>query len=76
MPSSETLLLFSGAALTALGTTFVVLGLVTDGLYALAAGWIGGRLRRSPTLTHRSETAAGVTYLGLGLTTALSGNPR
>jgi threonine/homoserine/homoserine lactone efflux protein len=60
----------------ALGATFVLLGLITDGIYALAAGWIGGRLRRSPALTRRSETAAGVTYLGLGLTTALSGNPR
>jgi threonine/homoserine/homoserine lactone efflux protein len=58
-----------------LGATFVVLGLVTDGAYALAAGWIGGRLRQSTKVTRRSETAAGVTYLGLGLTTALSGNP-
>jgi len=57
-----------------LGATFVVLGLITDGTYALAAGWIGGHLRRSPRVSRRAETTAGVTYLGLGLTTALSGN--
>jgi threonine/homoserine/homoserine lactone efflux protein len=59
--------------LIALGITFILLGLVTDSVYALAAGWIGTRLRTSPSASRRSETAAGVTYIGLGLTTALSG---
>lgn len=59
--------------LIALGMTFILLGLVTDSVYALAAGWIGTRLRTSPSASRRSETAAGVTYIGLGLTTALSG---
>lgn len=58
----------------ALGSLFVLIGLVTDGLYAFAAGAIGRRLRRSPSAAHRSETAAGVIYLGLGATTALSGS--
>jgi len=54
---------------------FIALGLVTDSAYALAGGWIGERLRRSPSATRRSETTAGAIYIGLGLTTALSGRP-
>lgn len=59
----------------ALGVLFIGIGLVTDGIYALGGGWIGGRLRRSPPLARRSETTAGAIYIGLGLTTALSGRP-
>lgn len=58
-----------------LGATFVVLGLVTDSAYALASGWLGARVRRSTTLGRRSETGAGVVYIGLGLATALAGRP-
>jgi threonine/homoserine/homoserine lactone efflux protein len=61
------------AQVISLGLLFIALGLVTDGAYALAGSWIGGRLRRSPRLARRSETTAGVVYLGLGLTTALAG---
>jgi len=61
--------------LIALGALFIALGLVTDGAYALAGGWIGDRVRRSPRATRRSETTAGAIYIGLGLTTALSGRP-
>ncbi|MEQ8841713.1 MAG: LysE family translocator [Acidimicrobiales bacterium] len=59
--------------LMTLGAVFVALGLVTDGVYALAGGWLGSRMRRSPRLARRSETTAGAVYLGLGLATALSG---
>jgi threonine/homoserine/homoserine lactone efflux protein len=58
--------------LVVLGVLFIALGLVTDGAYALAGGWIGGRLRRSPRLARRSETTAGTIYLGLGFATAMS----
>lgn len=58
--------------LVVLGVLFIGLGLVTDGAYALAGGWIGGRLRRSPRLARRSETTAGTIYLGLGFATAMS----
>jgi threonine/homoserine/homoserine lactone efflux protein len=61
------------AQVISLGLLFIALGLVTDGAYALAGSWIGGRLRRSPRLARRSETTAGVVYLSLGLTTALAG---
>ncbi len=57
-----------------LGTVFIVLGVVSDGAYALAGGWMGGRLRSSVRLRRRSNLLAGGTYLGLGALTALSGN--
>lgn len=59
--------------LAILGALFIGLGLVTDGFYALAGGWIGTRLRKSPKLQRRRDLAAGCTYLGLGAVTALSG---
>lgn len=62
------------AQVVVLGALFVAIGLVTDGLYAVTAGWIGRRLRRSPGAARRSETTAGAIYLGLGVTTALSGS--
>jgi len=52
-----------------LGFVFVGLGLVTDSLYALAAGTVGGLLRRRPrTLRYGS----GVVFIGLGATAALA----
>lgn len=57
-----------------LGLVFIALGLVSDGAFALAGGWLGARLRRSPTLRRRTDLVSGSTYLGLGLVTALSGN--
>ena len=62
----------SAAQVVVLGVVFIALGLVTDGAYALAGGWIGTRLRRSPRVARRSRTGTGVVYLGLGLTTALT----
>jgi len=61
-------------AVATLGAVFIALGLVTDGGYALAGGWIGVRLRRSPRLRRRKELVAGGTYLGLGAVAALSGH--
>ncbi|WP_326636386.1 LysE family translocator [Streptosporangium sp. NBC_01755] len=53
-----------------LGTTLLVLGLISDLIYAMAAGALGTRLRiRSTLLGHFS----GVVYLVLGVATALSG---
>jgi threonine/homoserine/homoserine lactone efflux protein len=51
-----------------LGLVFIGLGLVSDSLYALAAGTVGGLLRR------RREAlgyGSGVVYLGLGTAAAL-----
>jgi threonine/homoserine/homoserine lactone efflux protein len=52
-----------------LGLVFVALGLVTDSMYAVAAGTVGGLFRR-----HRRGTglASGVIFIGLGTAAALA----
>lgn len=57
-----------------LGAVFICLGLVSDSSFALAGGWVGGRLRRSSRLQLRKDLVAGITYLGLGAATAFSGS--
>ncbi|MFC5815244.1 LysE family translocator [Nonomuraea harbinensis] len=53
-----------------LGLTLLMLGLISDVVYAVAAGALGGRLaRRARTLRYVS----GVVYLGLGVATAFAG---
>jgi threonine/homoserine/homoserine lactone efflux protein len=61
------------AAQTAtLGCCFILLGLLSDGTYALLGGALGGRLRRSRTARRRLDRASGVAYIGLGVTAASS----
>ncbi|MGB8360851.1 MAG: LysE family translocator [Acidimicrobiia bacterium] len=62
--------------LLALGLTFVCLGLVTDGLYALSAGTLGPRILGAPRIRRRKDIVAGAIYVTLGLTTALAGPHR
>jgi threonine/homoserine/homoserine lactone efflux protein len=57
-----------------LGLLFAVLGLVTDSLWALAAGTAGGLLRRSRRFVRVQRYVTGGVYLGLGVATALSGS--
>lgn len=56
-----------------LGLLYVGLALITDGMYALAAAslrrWLDGRVLRGPI----PQYASGAIYIGLGVTTALSG---
>jgi threonine/homoserine/homoserine lactone efflux protein len=53
-----------------LGLTLLVLGLISDMVYAVAAGSLGGRLaKRARALRYFS----GVVYLGLGVVTAFAG---
>lgn len=59
--------------LALLGALFIALGLLTDGIYALLGGWVGGHLRRSPQLQRRKDLVAGSAYLGLGVVTAFGG---
>ncbi len=66
----------STTQLLVLSAVFIGLGLCTDSGYALAGGWLGGRLRRSPALARRKDLVTGTTYLGLGLLTAFSGGHR
>ena len=56
-----------------LGLLYVGLALITDGMYVLIAsslrGWLGGNAMRGPL----PQYATGAIYIGLGLSTALSG---
>jgi threonine/homoserine/homoserine lactone efflux protein len=56
-----------------LGVLFALLGLVTDSLWALAAGTAGGVLRRSRRFVKAQRYVAGGVYIGLGVATALVG---
>lgn len=56
-----------------LGLVFVALGLVTDSLWALAAGTAGGVLRRSRRFATVQRFVTGTVYVGLGVATALAG---
>src|SRR5919201_6314876 len=57
-----------------LGVLFGSLGLVTDSLWALAAGTAGGLLRGSRRFLRTQRYIAGTVYIGLGVATAFSGS--
>ena len=57
-----------------LGGTFTVLGMITDSLFALAAGFLGTWLRAHPIVAARQHWASGLSYIGLGLTAAIATN--
>ena len=59
-----------------LGVLFALLGLVTDSLWALAAGTAGGVLRRSRRFERTQRYVTGTVYIGLGVATALAGSER
>jgi threonine/homoserine/homoserine lactone efflux protein len=56
-----------------LGVLFALLGLVTDSIWALAAGTAGGMLRRSRRFLRTQRYVAGTVYVGLGVATAFAG---
>jgi threonine/homoserine/homoserine lactone efflux protein len=56
-----------------LGVLFALLGLITDSLWALAAGTAGGMLRRSRRFVRAQRYVTGTVYVGLGVATALAG---
>lgn len=56
-----------------LGLLFAALGLVTDSLWALAAGTAGGLLRRSTRFVKTQRYVSGSVYVGLGVATAFVG---
>ena len=56
-----------------LGVVFVLLALVSDSLYGLAAGTLGGALRRSRGYLRVQRWVSGSVFVGLGLATAVSG---
>jgi threonine/homoserine/homoserine lactone efflux protein len=57
-----------------LGFLFALLGLVTDSMWALAAGTAGGVLRRSRRFLRTQRYVTGTVYIGLGVATALAGS--
>jgi threonine/homoserine/homoserine lactone efflux protein len=57
-----------------LGFLFAFLGLVTDSLWALAAGAAGGVLRHSRRFVRTQRYVAGTIYIGLGVATAFAGS--
>lgn len=50
-----------------LGSCFVVLGVLSDSMYALLAGWLGKRLRKNQTFLRRQKYFAGSIYMALGV---------
>jgi threonine/homoserine/homoserine lactone efflux protein len=59
-----------------LGIVFTLMALCTDGMYAFLAGTLGNRLKSSLRFWRAQKYFAGSVYIGLGLTTALSGSHR
>ena len=57
-----------------LGATFVVIGLLSDGLYALLAGSFSVWLRRSRAFLCVQHYLSGAIYIALGVGAALSGS--
>ena len=57
-----------------LGVLFGMLGLVTDSLWAVAAGTAGGLLRGSRRFLRTQRYVAGTVYIGLGVATAFAGS--
>jgi threonine/homoserine/homoserine lactone efflux protein len=58
-----------------LGVLFALLGLVTDSLWAIAAGTARGLLGRSRRFVRAQRYVTGTVYVGLGLATAFGGGP-
>jgi threonine/homoserine/homoserine lactone efflux protein len=59
-----------------LGSVFVVIGVISDGLYALAAGSARHWLREAASFWKFERYLAGTVFIGLGVATALSGSGR
>jgi threonine/homoserine/homoserine lactone efflux protein len=57
-----------------LGVLFALLGLVTDSIWALAAGTAGGVLRSSRRFVRTQRYVTGTVYVGLGVVTAFAGS--
>ncbi|KAA2261462.1 LysE family translocator [Solihabitans fulvus] len=62
----------AGVQLLVLGLTFVVLGLVVDGLIALLSGKIGTLLHRRPRASTWLDRFSGVVFLGLAARVAIA----
>jgi threonine/homoserine/homoserine lactone efflux protein len=57
-----------------LGLMFTLMGLTSDGLYALLAGTAGGWVKRNQHYLRWERFVTGGLFIGLGVTAALAGN--
>ena len=57
-----------------LGLIFVTIALLSDSIYALLAGQLGGWLKQSQTFQQRQRYFSGSVYIALGVATAVSGS--
>ncbi len=57
-----------------LGAIFVGLAIVTDSMYALLASSLAGKWKRNKNFQKGGQYFAGMVYIGLGITTALTGS--
>ena len=65
-----------GAQILALGVVFVLLGLMTDGAYALTAGTAAQWLRAQPRFLASERWISGGMYIGLGIAAVVSPTSR
>jgi threonine/homoserine/homoserine lactone efflux protein len=59
-----------------LGAIFVGLAVITDSLYAMLASSLAGQLKGSRSFQKGGRYFAGLIYIGLGITTALTGSKK
>src|SRR5687767_3391052 len=59
-----------------LGALFVGMAIITDSLYALLASSLAERLKGNRHFQTRQQYFAGLVYVGLGITTALTGSKK
>jgi threonine/homoserine/homoserine lactone efflux protein len=59
-----------------LGVIFVCLAIITDSMYALLASSLAGRLKGSKNFNKGGRYFSGLVYIGLGITTALTGSKK
>ena len=62
-----------GLQIALLGVVFILIAIVSDGLYALAAGTASDRLRGSRVFVRAERWVSGTVLVALGVTAALSG---
>ena len=62
------------AQFLALGMLFTGMGLVSDSLWAIAAGSVAGWIQMNSLFRRHQNHVAGTMYIGLGLATAVSGS--
>jgi threonine/homoserine/homoserine lactone efflux protein len=65
-----------GAQILVLGLLFVALGVISDGLYAVAAGTAGDWIRRDGWILRAERYVSGGVFVGLGVTAAFTESGR